>query len=170
MRERKRTVSLARPGGSTPRAGRDRLPAEALPEASQATFERLVQPIRDELDKAKRVYEHSLLSAGRALVSEETLTRQQSREERRRDLIAEMADYVLQLEGKWLRPALLLFAAEQFGKSGANAPVIAAAMELIHNATLIHDDLIDEAETRRGRQTVWRRWGASASVLMGDLL
>jgi len=170
MTESKRTPSLARPEASTPRAALDRLQAEMLPEPTQVTFERLVEPIRDSLDEAKRVYASSLLSVGRSVVSEETLARRQSREACGPDLIAAMADYVLQLEGKWLRPALLLFAAEQFGKSGANAPVIAAAMELIHNATLIHDDLIDEAETRRGRQTVWRRWGASASVLMGDLL
>jgi octaprenyl-diphosphate synthase len=69
-----------------------------------------------------------------------------------------------------LRPTLILLTAEACGGVQAMDIDLAAAVELIHTATLIHDDLIDDAETRRGRPTAHKRWGNTTSVLLGDYL
>ena len=72
--------------------------------------------------------------------------------------------------GKRLRPALLLLSAGFCGYRGASAIRLGAVMELIHSATLIHDDVIDGADTRRGRPSANSRWGNHMSVLAGDWL
>src|SRR6478672_9356354 len=72
--------------------------------------------------------------------------------------------------GKRLRPALLLLAAKLFGYEGTGAVRLGAVVEIIHTATLVHDDIIDEAQTRRGRPAANTRWGNSKCVLAGDWL
>ena len=84
--------------------------------------------------------------------------------------IAEITSYLLEGGGKRLRPAVLLLSAASCGYRGAAAIRLAAVVELIHTATLIHDDVIDGADTRRGRPSANRRWGNHMSVLAGDWL
>ncbi len=84
--------------------------------------------------------------------------------------VAEISRYLLGGGGKRLRPALLLLAAGYAGYRGGTAIRLGAVVELIHSATLIHDDVIDGANTRRGRPSANSRWGNHRSVLAGDWL
>jgi octaprenyl-diphosphate synthase len=84
--------------------------------------------------------------------------------------VAEIATYLLGGGGKRLRPALLLLSAGYAGYQGSAATRLGAVVELIHSATLIHDDVIDGADTRRGRPSANSRWGNHRSVLAGDWL
>jgi octaprenyl-diphosphate synthase len=84
--------------------------------------------------------------------------------------VAEITNYLLGGGGKRLRPALLLLSAGYANYRGPGAIRLAAVVELIHSATLIHDDVIDGADTRRGRPSANSRWGNHRSVLAGDWL
>jgi len=84
--------------------------------------------------------------------------------------VSEISKYLSEGGGKRLRPALLLLAAGASGYRGASAIRLGAVVELIHSATLIHDDVIDGANTRRGRPSANARWGNHMSVLAGDWL
>jgi octaprenyl-diphosphate synthase len=84
--------------------------------------------------------------------------------------VAEITGYLLGGGGKRLRPALLLLSARYCGYRGPGAVRLGAVVELIHSATLIHDDVIDGADTRRGRPSTNARWGNHRSVLAGDWL
>jgi octaprenyl-diphosphate synthase len=86
------------------------------------------------------------------------------------ELISLAARHIVNAGGKRLRPQLTLLSARAFEYDGPAAVPMAAAMELIHTATLVHDDIVDEADSRRGRATANFFWGNSASVLMGDYL
>jgi octaprenyl-diphosphate synthase len=85
-------------------------------------------------------------------------------------LTAEVSRYVLKKRGKRLRPALVLLTSRLF-KAGAGEDVfLASLVELIHTASLIHDDIIDNAEVRRGADSVHAKWGPNVTVLLGDYL
>lgn len=84
--------------------------------------------------------------------------------------VKESAGYVLGAGGKRLRPALVLVVARALGVDGDQATRFAAVIEMIHTATLVHDDIIDHAMTRRGRETANHRWGDQLTVLLGDWL
>jgi octaprenyl-diphosphate synthase len=84
--------------------------------------------------------------------------------------ITEIGDYLRQGGGKRLRPALLLLAAKLLDYKGKGAVRLGAVVEIIHTATLVHDDIIDEAETRRGRPSPNTIWGNPKCVLAGDWL
>lgn len=84
--------------------------------------------------------------------------------------VTRVADYLRGSGGKRLRPALHLLAARLCNYQGGGAVRLGAVLELIHTATLVHDDVIDEAETRRGQPSANRRWGNSMTVLAGDWL
>jgi octaprenyl-diphosphate synthase len=84
--------------------------------------------------------------------------------------VAEISKYLREGGGKRLRPALLLLAAGASGYRGRGAIRLGAVVEMIHSATLIHDDVIDGADTRRGRPSANARWGNHMSVLAGDWL
>jgi octaprenyl-diphosphate synthase len=84
--------------------------------------------------------------------------------------VSEITGYLLGGGGKRLRPALLLLSASYAGKREPDAIRLAAVVELLHSATLIHDDVIDSADTRRGRPSANSRWGNHRSVLAGDWL
>ncbi len=84
--------------------------------------------------------------------------------------ITEIGEYLRQGGGKRLRPALLLLAAKMLGYKGAGAVRLGAVVEIIHTATLVHDDIIDEAEIRRGRPSPNTIWGNPKCVLAGDWL
>jgi len=85
-------------------------------------------------------------------------------------LIRQVAQYIIAGGGKRLRPALLLMAAGATGHRGPQAHELAAVVEFIHTATLLHDDVVDESELRRGRETANAAFGNAASVLVGDFL
>lgn len=84
--------------------------------------------------------------------------------------VNDLAQYSLLLGGKRLRPALVLLTAKACGKVAPEHTLIAVIVEMIHTATLVHDDIIDEAEIRRHVPTVNRRWDAPTAVLLGDFL
>lgn len=85
-------------------------------------------------------------------------------------LLSQLLDYVLALGGKQIRPAVTLLAAK-FHSHDHELPVLmASAIELLHIATLVHDDTIDQATVRRGRPTVNSQWGKDTAVLLGDYL
>lgn len=78
--------------------------------------------------------------------------------------------YIRNSGGKRIRPALLLLSARLFGSNGPVCHKFAAVIELVHAATLLHDDIIDDAKVRRGRPSVNAKWGNEVTVLMGDWL
>ena len=85
-------------------------------------------------------------------------------------LVNQIAEYIIGAGGKRLRPMLLLLAAGALGHRGADAHQLAAVVEFIHTSTLLHDDVVDESDLRRGRKTANAVWGNAASVLVGDFL
>jgi octaprenyl-diphosphate synthase len=85
-------------------------------------------------------------------------------------LIRQVAEYIIASGGKRLRPAMLLLAAGATGYAGIHHHELAAVIEFIHTATLLHDDVVDESGLRRGRKTANAAFGNAASVLVGDFL
>jgi len=86
------------------------------------------------------------------------------------EIIARMGRYIFQSGGKRIRPLLVILSSRIAGYQGAQDVLFAAIMEFVHTATLIHDDIIDEATQRRGRASLNSKWGNSITVLMGDYL
>jgi octaprenyl-diphosphate synthase len=85
-------------------------------------------------------------------------------------LIQELTKYILRSGGKRIRPLLILLSAKAFNYHGEDHLKLATIIELIHTATLLHDDVVDTSELRRGRQTANTVWGNPASILVGDFL
>jgi octaprenyl-diphosphate synthase len=85
-------------------------------------------------------------------------------------LVRQVAEYIISSGGKRLRPALVLLSAGALGYRGTHHHELAAVIEFIHTATLLHDDVVDESELRRGNQTANALFGNAASVLVGDFL
>ncbi|MEG2631846.1 MAG: polyprenyl synthetase family protein [Comamonas sp.] len=85
-------------------------------------------------------------------------------------LISQISQYIIAAGGKRLRPALLLMICKALGYEGSQRFNLAAVVELIHTATLLHDDVVDESTMRRGRATANEAFGNPASVLVGDFL
>jgi octaprenyl-diphosphate synthase len=110
----------------------------------------IFEPVREELARVEREFARHL--------------------ESRVELIPQMGKYVQMSGGKRVRPAVLLMAARLCGYQGDRAVLNAAVVEFIHTATLVHDDIIDDAGSRRGRLTAHARWGSDVTVLLGDYL
>ncbi len=85
-------------------------------------------------------------------------------------LVNQVGEYIVSSGGKRLRPALVVLSANAFGYTGSHHHHLAAVVEFIHTATLLHDDVVDESELRRGRATASALFGNAASVLVGDFL
>ncbi len=85
-------------------------------------------------------------------------------------LVRQVAEYIIQSGGKRLRPMLVLLSARACGYEGVQHHALAAVIEFIHTATLLHDDVVDESDLRRGRATANAMFGNAASVLVGDFL
>jgi octaprenyl-diphosphate synthase len=117
---------------------------------STPDLSQIFEPVRDELARVEREFAKYL--------------------ESRVELIPQMGKYVQMSGGKRVRPAVLLMAARLCGYTGDKGVLNAAVVEFIHTATLVHDDIIDGAETRRGRLTAHSRWGSDITVLLGDYL
>ncbi len=122
------------------------------------TRERTPEPSPDAL--------HRLVAADLARVNEKIVKHMDSPVA----LIPQLAGHIVAAGGKRLRPMLLLGAAQMCGYRGERHIGLAAAVEFIHTATLLHDDVVDESDLRRGRATANTLWGNKASVLVGDFL
>ncbi|OCJ17845.1 polyprenyl synthetase [Rhizobium sp. AC44/96] len=85
-------------------------------------------------------------------------------------MIPEVANHLISSGGKRLRPMLTLASAALFGYTGENHIKLATSVEFMHTATLLHDDVVDESDLRRGKSTARMIWGNQASVLVGDFL
>lgn len=85
-------------------------------------------------------------------------------------LVNQIADYIISAGGKRIRPVLVLLMANAYGYRGTDHHQLAAVVEFIHTATLLHDDVVDESSLRRGRKTANALFGNAASVLVGDFL
>jgi len=131
----------------------DRLLLANLPEEERANGQRLVRAL-------------ALVEAKLQEVEAELERRTRSEV----PTISLIGGYLVDGGGKRIRPALLLLASRLLGYQGAVDVKYAAVLELIHTATLVHDDIIDGADTRRGRVSVNRRWGNELTVLFGDYL
>src|SRR5690554_3398212 len=86
------------------------------------------------------------------------------------DMVPAVANHLIEAGGKRLRPMLTIAASSLFGGAQGNEVRFAAAVEFMHNATLLHDDVVDESDMRRGRPAARTIWGNQASVLVGDFL
>ena len=111
---------------------------------------RIFEPIQDQLEEVEDAYSKHIQS--------------------RVDLIPEIGRYIQSSGGKRVRPAVLLMAARLAGYAGDQAVNYASVVEFIHTATLVHDDIIDDADLRRGKLAVHSRWGNDITVLLGDYL
>src|SRR3954453_11517558 len=114
------------------------------------TFLSMLAPVEDDMRRLDRLI-------GERLESDVPLVRQ-------------VAQYIVAGGGKRLRAALLLLACGALGYRGESRLTLAAVVEFIHTATLLHDDVVDESALRRGRQTANAAFGNAASVLVGDFL
>ncbi|MEO5345380.1 MAG: polyprenyl synthetase family protein [Magnetococcus sp. YQC-9] len=86
------------------------------------------------------------------------------------ELIPKLGAHIIESGGKRLRPVLTLLSAKLFGYTGNDDALLAAVVEFIHTATLLHDDVVDRSDTRRGRATANSVWGSKAPILVGDYL
>ena len=110
----------------------------------------LFEPIQDQLEAVEQAYTTHIQS--------------------RVDLIPQIGRYIQSSGGKRVRPALLLMASRLSGYQGDQAVNYASVVEFIHTATLVHDDIVDDSDLRRGRLAVHSRWGNDVTVLLGDYL
>ena len=85
-------------------------------------------------------------------------------------LVEKIADYIVSSGGKRLRPLLVIMTAKTLAKPGAEANKLSAVIEFLHTATLLHDDVVDMSDMRRGNPTANANWGNAPSVLVGDFL
>ena len=86
------------------------------------------------------------------------------------DLVEDIGQYLINAGGKRLRPLLVLLVTNSLGYQGSKHHDLAAIIEFIHSATLLHDDVVDTSNMRRGRPTANAKWGNAPSVLVGDFL
>ena len=86
------------------------------------------------------------------------------------EMIPEVSNHLISSGGKRLRPMLTLASARLFGYQGSGHIKLATAVEFMHTATLLHDDVVDDSDMRRGTSTARMIWGNEASVLVGDFL
>ncbi len=117
---------------------------------SASALAQLFEPIRDDLREVEREFASHVQSQVA--------------------VIPAIGNYVKESGGKRIRPAVLLMAARMAGYTGTSAVLYASVIEFIHTATLVHDDIIDESELRRGREAAHTRWGNHLTVLFGDFL
>jgi octaprenyl-diphosphate synthase len=125
-------------------------PALRKPEDARRRLADVYAPIAADLAEAERIFADELGSRHR--------------------FVQQLVDHSADFRGKRLRPALLLLTARACGGVRPAHPVLAAVVEMIHTATLVHDDILDEAMVRRHAATVNAEWGNEAAVLLGDYL
>ena len=121
-----------------------------MEQSSNLAFAQMFAPIREDLERVEREFNRHVQSQV--------------------ELIPKIGRYIQTSGGKRIRPALLLMSARLGGYSGELAVLYASVVEFIHTATLVHDDIIDDSEWRRGQLAVHSRWGNDFTVLLGDYL
>jgi len=126
------------------------VPFENIEIASNASIDPLLELVKDDMSR----------------VNDAILVRAKSHV----DLIPELAHHLINSGGKRLRPMLTIAAAQMCGYDGDHHIKLATAVEFMHTATLLHDDVVDESDLRRGKKTARLIWGNQASVLVGDYL
>jgi octaprenyl-diphosphate synthase len=131
-------------GGTTP--GLDTSHARSATKAAGLAF----SPVATDIAEAERIFDRTLAA--------------------HRGPFGPLIEHLRHYRGKRLRPALLLLTAKAVGKITPAHHALAAAMEMIHTATLVHDDVLDEAELRRHASTFNAGWGNKVSILLGDML
>ena len=119
-------------------------------EKTSPALSQIFEPIRADLDQVDREFSRQVQSQV--------------------ELIPKIGRYIQTSGGKRMRPAVLLMASRLAGYQGDRAVLYAAVVEFIHTATLVHDDIIDDSDLRRGRLAVHSRWGNDITVLLGDYL
>jgi octaprenyl-diphosphate synthase len=124
--------------------------SDTAQKTTAADLAQIFEPIRQDLEAVEREFVQHIQS--------------------RVALIPEMGRYLQKSGGKRVRPAVLLMASRLSGYTGDRAVLYAAVVEFIHTATLVHDDIIDGADMRRGRLAAHSRWGNDITVLLGDYL
>src|SRR5258706_11353585 len=134
----------------TPCSGRDKVLPDIAVEKSPPALSQIFESIRVDLENVDREF-------GRQVQSQV-------------DLVPQIGQYIRTSGGKRMRPAVLLMSARLAGYTGDRSVLYAAVVEFIHTATLVHDDIIDDSDLRRGRQAVHSRWGNDITVLLGDYL
>lgn len=117
---------------------------------SEFSIETICLPIRKDLEKVEQTLHGGLYSPV--------------------EMVTQVASHIVHSGGKRLRPILCILAARLFGYEGDRAVKLACALEFIHTATLLHDDVVDSATLRRGKTSSNNLWGNKASVLVGDYL
>nr|WP_225984588.1 octaprenyl diphosphate synthase [Noviherbaspirillum aerium] len=118
---------------------------------SQPSFQQsVIQPIASDMEAVNTVIRQQLYSTV--------------------PLVNQIAEYIIGAGGKRIRPILVLLTANAFGYRGTHHHDLAAVVEFIHTATLLHDDVVDESSMRRGRETANAMFGNAASVLVGDFV
>lgn len=120
------------------------------PAAAPRSTAHLFAPIAADLEHVERIYHATIANSKPAL--------------------NRMLEHLEHYRGKRLRPSLLLLAAHACGRVTPNHHILGAVVEMVHTATLVHDDVLDEAEVRRHQPTVNAGWGNKASILLGDYL
>jgi octaprenyl-diphosphate synthase len=123
---------------------------ETVQKSPPLDLPQLFEPIRADLDRVEQEFVRHV--------------------ESRVALIPQIGRYIASSGGKRVRPAVLLLAARLAGYTGDRAVLYGSVVEFVHTATLVHDDIIDEAELRRGQLSVHTRWGNDITVLLGDYL
>lgn len=119
-------------------------------EATRPTLQSLKAPVEERLGAVRRIIEGAVDPEFQAL--------------------GEVADHLLEMRGKLLRPTLLLLANEVGGRPSEEAETVAAVVEMVHVATLVHDDAVDHSVRRRGMPTLNARWNHQVAIIMGDFL
>lgn len=126
------------------------VPKPSTDGSAKEPFRCLYAPIADELAEVERRFRNEL--------------------DCEHELLRPLLRHGTQLGGKRLRPALLLLSAQMFGSIREPHLVLATVIEMVHTATLVHDDVLDDAQTRRHAPTINRRWDNHTSILLGDYL
>ncbi|MCA9001665.1 MAG: polyprenyl synthetase family protein, partial [Planctomycetes bacterium] len=118
---------------------------------SSSTFslDEILEPVQDDLVRMRQVLDGALAAQG---------------------AVGERTSHVARFRGKELRAALVLLCGQASGSQSEELPQVAAVLELIHLATLVHDDVLDGADVRRGLASVHAEWDEQTAILMGDML
>lgn len=141
--------------------------------AAGPDLQSIYSPVLDDLKAVRKLFQETILESPERRHLHEILIGENGDVvpgEFRVEVVERITRHLIQAEGKWHRAAMTLLSAAMFGSRGVPVHQVAAAVELVHLSTLIHDDIIDEAEVRRGQKTVSSGWGNSIAVLLGDFL
>ncbi len=158
---------------SLPPAGPFPLAISSSNAKTSVTLSRIWEPVADEMTAVRQLYNECVLASSERNHIHEILAGDGAEflpEDFRVEVADRVSRHLLQAEGKWIRAGLVLLAGYSYGGRGLPLRQVAVAVELIHLATLIHDDVIDQSTTRRGQVSICYGWGNSIAVLVGDFL